>query len=166
MKRRSLLASPVLAAPMLAAPFLAASGAHPGAGALADPILTDSVLALYRRFYLAQNARDLAAVSAVLSDAPTFLWISDGKPYWGRDAMLERMSAFQKAEVWEVTPDFARSKVVALGADSALLHQPLALTLGPKADPRRIAFLVHVLCARSSEGWRIAALFTTDENPA
>lgn len=123
------------------------------------------VRALYERLVAAQNARDVTAVRALLWDSPHFLWISDGKPFWGADAMIARMSAFQRAEVWEVTPDRARARVVEVSPTSAVLFQPLRLTLGPRADPRSIDFLVNMLAVRTADGWRVGALYTTDENP-
>lgn len=122
------------------------------------------VKALYERFVRVQNARDLAGVREVLWDSPNFVWISDGKPFWGREALIERMSAFQKAEVWTVTPDRARARVVEVSPLSAVLYQPLNLTLGQASAPRTIAFLVNVLCVKTADGWRVAALYTTEEN--
>jgi hypothetical protein len=124
-----------------------------------------AVTTLYERFAAAQNARDPRAVRALLWDSPDFVWISDGKAFWGADRMIERMSAFQRAEVWEVIPDRSRARVVEVSPVSAVLFQPLKLVLGPRSDPRTIAFLVNVLCLRTEQGWRIAALYTTDENP-
>lgn len=126
----------------------------------------NDILALYGRFLAAQNARDLVAARAALLDSPDFLWISDGRPYWGPDAMIERMGAFQKADIWFVTPDGQRARVVAAGPEAAYLFQPLTLTLGPNGAPQTIAFLVNVLCTKTRGGWRIAALFTTEENMA
>ncbi|TCR60602.1 nuclear transport factor 2 family protein [Bosea sp. BK604] len=123
------------------------------------------IKALYERFVSAQNARDLARVREALWDSPGFVWISDGKPFWGREALIERMGAFQKAEVWSVLPDRTRARVVEVSPMSAVLYQPLLLTLGPRREPRTIAFLVNVLCIRTAEGWRVAALYTTEENP-
>jgi uncharacterized protein (TIGR02246 family) len=122
------------------------------------------IRALYARFLTAQNARDLGAVRSTLIESPDFLWISDGKPFWGPDALIERMSAFQKADIWFVTPDGQRARVVHAGPETAYLFQPLTLTLGPRGDARTIAFLVNVLCTKARSGWRIAALFTTEEN--
>ncbi|OYX25106.1 MAG: hypothetical protein B7Z10_07375, partial [Rhodobacterales bacterium 32-66-7] len=68
--------------------------------AAADP--EAEIRALYAAFVAAQNARDIDAVRPLLSDSPDFLWITDGRPVWGRDAMLERMAGFQTAEVWLV----------------------------------------------------------------
>ena len=120
---------------------------------------------LYDRFLAAQNARDLDAVRAVLLATPEFQWVSDGKSFWGADELVARMSQFQKAEVWQVTPDYSRSRVVEVAADAAYLYQPLTLRIGPAAKPSEIPFLVNVLSVRTAEGWRIAALFTTTEKP-
>jgi hypothetical protein len=123
------------------------------------------VRGLYDQFLTAQNARDLEAVRAVLLASPEFQWVSDGKSFWGPDALVARMSQFQKAELWQVTPDTARARVVEIGADAAYLYQPLTLKIGRAAAPSEIPFLVNVLCVRTPDGWRIAALFTTTEKP-
>lgn len=122
-----------------------------------------AIVDLYKRFSDAQNARDLAAVRGVLSARPDFLWISDGKPFWGRDAMLERMAGFQKAEVWLVEPDYASARTVMVSADSAYLHIPLVLVLGSKDKPARLKWLVAMLCVREDQQWKIAALFTAED---
>jgi uncharacterized protein (TIGR02246 family) len=129
--------------------------------ASADP--QDEVRALYETFAAAQNARDLGAVRAVLSDSPDFLWISDGRPVWGREAMLERMAGFQKAEVWRVEPEYEVSRVVMLDGDTAVFHVPLVLVIGSSAEPARLKWLVEVLCQREDGRWRIAGLFTAED---
>jgi hypothetical protein len=144
--------------------FLAGLALPSIAHARVNPV-ENELLLLYMRFVGAQNRHDAAAVRELLLDSPGFLWISDGKPFWGPDAMIERMSAFQKSEVWEVTPDLHRTKFVDVSPESAFLFQPLTLKLGRKSDPRTIAFLVNVLCVKKGQEWRIAALFTTEENP-
>jgi hypothetical protein len=50
---------------------------------------------------------------------------------------------------------------VAEGAAYLLL--PLTLVIGAAADPARLRFLVGMLARREAEGWRIAALFTTED---
>lgn len=134
--------------------------------ALAGPALADpqsEVRALYDTFVAAQNAHDIDAVRATLSENPDFLWISDGRPVWGREAMLTRMAGFQKAEVWRVEPEYAASKVIVLDDDTAVFHIPLLLVLGTKADPARLKWLVEVLCQREAADWRIAGLFTAQD---
>lgn len=145
---RRLLALLLLCAALLAGPARAAP--------------EHELLATYQRFLAAQNARDLAAVREVLSDDPRFLWVSDGRAYWGREAMLERMGRFQTADVWHVTPHLHRAVPVLLNDSTGFLHLPLTLRIGPAAGPSSIDFLVGVLCVRTAAGWRIAALFTTE----
>lgn len=121
------------------------------------------IRALYERFVTAQNARDLNGVRQVLSDRSDFLWISDGRPFWGREAMIARMASFQEAEVWRVEPEYASFKVVQLDGETAYLHVPLGLVIGRKGDPARLRWLVEVLCQKTHGEWRIAALFTAED---
>lgn len=131
--------------------------------AKADP--SDEARAIYRQFAAAQNLRDLEKVGSLLLDSPDFLWVSDGKSIWGHDAGLKRMALFQEARIWHVEPDLDRSVAVTVSDDAAFLHLPLALELAfSPTDPEILKFLVSVLCVRTSQGWRIAALFTTTEN--
>ena len=125
----------------------------------------DEVVALYERFAAAQNRRDIEAVRALLLPSDRFLWVSDGKAFWGPDAMLERMARFQQAALWKVEPDRARRRVVDVAGDRAHLYQPLVLRIGAPDAPDRIPFLVSMLCERTADGWRIAALLTTVEKP-
>lgn len=133
----------------------------------ADPAmagLDEDILATYKAFAAAQNARDLPAVRKLLIDSPKFLWVSDGMAVWGPDATLDRMALFQRSEIWEVVPALERSRVTDVAPDTALLTLPLTLRIGSRdPGPDNLRFLVNVLCVKKSEGWRIAALFTTAE---
>lgn len=126
----------------------------------------EEVRATYLRFAEAQNARDLARVGAFLSDEPEVLWVSDGKTFRGREAVLARMGSFQKAAVWRVEPGLDAASVLELAPDVALLHMPLTLVIGPAEAPDRLGFLVSLLFRRQAEGWRIVALLTTAAKPA
>ena len=123
------------------------------------------VRTLYDQFRAAQNARDLATLKTLLIDSPQFLWVSDGKSFWGREALVKRMAEFQLSEAWRVDPDLKKATIVEVNDRAAYLHMPLALTIGLKAKPDVIRFLVSILCVKQAEGWRIAALFTTAERP-
>jgi ketosteroid isomerase-like protein len=138
-------------------------GAFPGP-ARADT--AEDVRQLYRSFAAAQNARDLASVEALLIDSPRFLWVSDGKSIWGRKATIKRMALFQTNETWRAEPDMAKAVAVEVSSDTAYLHLPLDLVIGPAGvAPERIGFLVSMLAVKTGRGWRIAALFTTARNP-
>jgi uncharacterized protein (TIGR02246 family) len=122
------------------------------------------VRALYQQFVTAQNAGDLDKVRVLLSDTADFLWVTDGMAVWGRDATIERMSLFQKSEIWRVEPGLDKSRTVELGSDVAILHLPLVLVIGSSSPgPSRLKFLVEVVCHKTAAGWRIAALLTATE---
>ncbi len=126
---------------------------------------TDEVIATYKNFAAAQNARDLGRVKEIFLDSPSFLWVSDGKSLWGRDAVIARMSKFQTLDVWRVEPLLDKARVVEINSTAAYLHMPLDLYLGSTNNVSRTRFLVSILCTKIDAGWRIAALFTTLDNP-
>lgn len=129
----------------------------------AHATVEDQIRAAYRAFAAAQNARDAAAVRALFVDDADFLWVSDGQSFWGGDAVIERMSRFQRAEIWRVEPDLEAATVIQTGPETAILHMPLTLVIGAAESPNRLGFLVSIVFAKPSEGWKIAALLTTRE---
>jgi len=146
---------------IVALALLAATWTVPSAAADSS----DEARAVYRQFVAAQNTHDLKKVGSVLLDSPSFLWVSDGKAIWGRDAVLKRMALFQEARIWHVEPALDKSVAVPVSDDTAFLHLPLELTISfSLAEPEKLKFLVSVLCVKTPQGWRIAALFTTTEN--
>lgn len=149
-------ASPLSRRSLAALPLLVSVPAQ------ADPL--DEVRETYRRFVAAQNSRDADAVRGFLLDSRDYLWISDGRAYWGPEAMLARFSGFQRLEIWEARPDWAGMRGVLVAPDVALLHFQLDLALGSRAAPDVFHFLIGALFRRVAPGWRIAALFTTNEN--
>jgi ketosteroid isomerase-like protein len=134
-----------------------------GSATAAQADTAGEVRKVYDQFAAAQNAHDLAQVRSFLIDSPQFLWVSDGQSFWGPGALVKRMAEFQLAEVWRVDPDLAKAAIVTVDDGAAYIHMPLTLTIGLKAKPDVILFLVSILCVKKDEGWRIAALFTTTE---
>lgn len=120
---------------------------------------------LYARFVAAQNAHDFPAVRATLLADERFLWVTNGLALRGPDAAIARMRGFHANEVWRIDPAWARAQVIEPGPGMVVLHVPLVLTVGRAAAPDRYRILVSALCVRGEQGWRIAALFTTDANP-
>lgn len=131
--------------------------------ALAGP--EDEVRAAYAAFVADQNTRDPALIRRHLSDSPDLLWVSDGKSFWGAEAILARMGGFQKAEVWRVEPEPDRARVAMLDDGTALFHMPLTLVIGAADAPARLRFLVSLLWVRENDAWKLAALLTTEEKP-
>jgi len=125
-----------------------------------------TIMDTYRRFLAAQSARDLERVGSFFTDRPDFLWVSDGQSYWGREQVLARMSGFQRADVWQVTPDLDGATIVDLGARAAMMHFPLELEIGETGTTDTLGFLVSILFREEAGHWRIAALLTTrDKTP-
>ena len=137
--------------------------------ALTMPVLAteqfrdDEIIAAYMSFKDAQNERDLEKVGAHFIDGPDFLWVSDGRSYWGREATLKRMGAFQGAAVWRVEPNMDSARVVELSPETAMLNMGLVLVIGSADKPSRLPFLVSILFRRVDTDWRIAALLTTND---
>lgn len=84
------------ASTLLAASAVTMALATPAAAAAGEAV---EIRAKYRNFVAAQNARDLKTVGASFVDGPNFLWVSDGRSFWGREGLLARMGRFQLAEV-------------------------------------------------------------------
>src|SRR4051812_1834473 len=59
-----------------------------------------------------------------------------------------------------------KAVAVEVDANAGYLHLPLQLVIGASENPDRLHFLVSVLGVRTTQGWRIAALFTTSEKQA
>ena len=138
--------------------MLGIARASPG---VADP--QKEIRDLYTALVTAQNRHDIDAVRLLLSGRPDCLWISDGHPVWGREAMLARMAELQEAEVWQVEQDAAAYQVILLDEDTEVRHLPLLLVLGTKADPVRLQSLVEVICQSEAAGWRIVRLYTAQD---
>lgn len=137
--------------------------AFPATARAGEAEAEERILETYRDFAAAQNARDLDRVGAFFIDGPDFLWVSDGQSFWGRDAVLERMGSFQRAEHWRVLPNLDVARVVKLSESTAMLHLPLVLEIGRATTPSRLSFLVSILLHKDAVDWRIAALLTTED---
>jgi len=125
----------------------------------------DEIKATYERFVAAQNDRNLAAVRTLLLDSPQFLWVSDGRSFWGPETMLARMATYQQAKFWRAYPDLERAAFVEVTPDSGYIHMPLLLRFGSKIEEvSDTHFLVSILFVKVGADWRIAALFTTIQN--
>src|SRR5881397_3036286 len=51
--------------------------------------MEDEVRAVFDKYIAIQNAHDLKSMRSLLADSPDLLWISRGKPIWGREAALK-----------------------------------------------------------------------------
>src|SRR5205814_5100530 len=74
--------------------------------ATANAAQSDEIRTVVERFVAAQNAHDLAGVSALLWDSPDFLWITRGTAIWGREPSLKRFEALYQG-TWRLEPVMA-----------------------------------------------------------
>ena len=58
--------------------------------------MEEEVRAVFDKWISTQNAHDLKGIRSLLSDSPDMLWISRGKPIWGRDAALKTLEEVGK----------------------------------------------------------------------
>src|SRR5437879_13799447 len=72
---------------------------------LAHPAtMEEEVRAVFDKYIAIQNAHDLKSMRGLLADSPDLLWISRGKPIWGREAALKSLEERYKG-TWRVDVD-------------------------------------------------------------
>ncbi len=113
---------------------------------------------VFGRFVAAQNAHDLVAVENLLSDAPSFLWITKGTPVPTRAEALKRFESLYRG-TWHLDPDMAQFRVVASDGSMAQLFAPITFTIGAQGQPaQKTRFLMNLVLVKGSTGWRITGL--------
>jgi ketosteroid isomerase-like protein len=118
----------------------------------------DEVRATFEAFVAAQNAHDLKAVEALLSDSPNFLWITRGTPVWGRAEAMKRFQSLYLG-TWRLEPDYKDFKVVLREPTVAQLFVPVLFSIGPAGQaPEDTRFLMNQTLVRGESGWRIASI--------
>lgn len=61
------------------------------------------------------------------------VWITRGKPIWGRGAALKRFETLHQG-TWKLNPDRAEMRVIILGDTSAQLFVPNTFNIGAKGS--------------------------------
>lgn len=118
----------------------------------------DELRSTFERFVVAQNAHDTSAVSDLLLDSPSFLWITRGNAVWGRPEALKRFEALYNG-TWRLEPDMASFRVVFVNATSAQIFVPVAFSIGPKDHTvRPTPFLMNQILTKVGDTWRISSI--------
>jgi ketosteroid isomerase-like protein len=119
----------------------------------------DDIKAMFERFVVAQNARDLAAVRDLLLDSPDFLWITPrAEPIWGREAAMKRFEKLYQG-TWKLNPDRAGLRVLLLSDSSAQVFVPITFNSGPAGQPPTDSVaLVNQILVKTPAGWRVASI--------
>lgn len=125
----------------------------------------EEVRATFEAFVAAQNAHDLKAVEALLSDSANFLWITRGTPVWGRAEALKRFQVLHLG-TWHLEPDYKEFKVVLRQPTVAQLFVPVLFSIGPAGQaPQDTRFLMNQTLVKGESGWRIASILPIPEPP-
>jgi hypothetical protein len=118
----------------------------------------DELRSTFERFVVAQNAHDASAVSDLLLDSPSFLWITRGNAVWGRAEALKRFEALYNG-TWRLEPDMASFRVVFVNPTSAQIFVPVAFSIGPKDHTvRPTPFLMNQILTKVGDTWRISSI--------
>jgi len=120
--------------------------------------MEDEVRAVFDRYIAVQNAHDLKAMRNLLVDSPDFLWITRGRPVWGREAALKSLDERYKG-TWHIEPDRKEFRVISVSRRVAQVYATTQLTVGdPGAEPSRIRLYINLVMVKKPEGWRIASI--------
>ena len=120
--------------------------------------MEDEVRAVFDKYIAVQNAHDLKGMRNLLIDSPDFLWITRGRPIWGREAALKSFEERYKG-TWRIEPDRKEFRVISVSRRVAQVYAPTQLTVGdPGVEPSKIRLYINLVMVKKPEGWRIASI--------
>ena len=120
--------------------------------------MEDEVRAVFDKYIATQNAHDLKGMRNLLSDSPDMLWISRGKPIWGRDAALKSLEERYKG-TWKIDVDKKDLRVISVSRRVAQVYAPTELSVGePGAEPARNRLYINLVMVKRPEGWQIVSI--------
>ena len=120
--------------------------------------MEEEVRAVFDKWIATQNAHDLKGIRNLLSDSPDMLWISRGKPIWGRDAALKTLEDRYKG-TWKIEVDKKEMRVISVSRRVAQVYAPTQLTSGdPGTEPSRNRVYINLVMVKKPEGWQIVSI--------
>jgi uncharacterized protein (TIGR02246 family) len=120
--------------------------------------MEDEVRAVFDKYIVAQNAHDLKTVRNLLLESPDVLWISQGRPLWGRDAALKSLEERYRG-TWHIDVDRKEFRVLSVSRRVAQVYAQTQLTVGdPGVEPARNRVYINLVMVKKPEGWRIASI--------
>jgi len=120
--------------------------------------MEEEVRAVFDKYIAIQNAHDLKSMRNLLVDSPDFLWISRGKPVWGREAALKILEERYKG-TWHIDVDRKEFRIISVSRRVAQVYATTQLSVGdPGAEPARNRLYINLVMVKKPEGWRIASI--------
>ena len=132
------------------------------AASMATPVhaatMEEEVRAVFDKYIATQNAHDLKSMRNLLADSPDFLWISRGKPIWGREAALKSLEERYKG-TWHIDVDKKELRVISVSRRVAQVYAPTQLTVGdPGIEPAKNRVYINLVMVKKPEGWQIVSI--------
>ncbi|HTQ73367.1 MAG TPA: SgcJ/EcaC family oxidoreductase [Burkholderiales bacterium] len=120
--------------------------------------MEEEVRAVFDKYIATQNAHDLKGMRGLLADTPDILWISRGKPIWGREAVLKTLEERYKG-TWKIDVDKKELRVISVSRRVAQVYAPTQLSAGePGAEPSRNRLYINLVMVKKPEGWQIVSI--------
>ena len=120
--------------------------------------MEEEVRAVFDKYIATQNAHDLKSMRNLLADSPDFLWISRGKPIWGREAALKSLEERYKG-MWHIDVDKKELRVISVSRRVAQVYAPTQLTVGdPGMEPAKNRLYINLVMVKKPEGWQIVSI--------
>jgi uncharacterized protein (TIGR02246 family) len=120
--------------------------------------MEEEVRAVFDKYISTQNAHDLKGMRNLLSDSPEMLWISRGKPIWGREAALKTLEERYKG-TWKIDVDSKELRVISVSRRVAQVYAPTLLSTGePGVEPSRNRLYINLVMVKKPEGWQIVSI--------
>ena len=120
--------------------------------------MEEEVRAVFDRYVAIQNAHDSKSMRNLLVDSPDFLWISRGKPIWGREAALKELEERYKG-TWHLEVDRKELRVISVSRRVAHVYATTQLTAGDAgARPATTRAYINLVMVKKPEGWQIASV--------
>lgn len=118
----------------------------------------EEVHAVFDKYIAIQNAHDLKSMRNLLVDSPDFLWISRGRPVWGREEALKTLEERYKGS-WHIDVDRKEIRVISVSRRVAQVYAQTQLTVGdPGVEPARNRVHINLMMVKKPEGWRITSI--------
>jgi uncharacterized protein (TIGR02246 family) len=120
--------------------------------------MEDEVRAVFDKYIAIQNAHDLKSMRNLLADSPDVLWISRGKPIWGREAALKNLEERYKG-TWHIDVNKKELRVISISRRVAQVYAPTQLSVGdPGVEPTRNRLYINLVMVKKPEGWQIVSI--------
>src|SRR5207247_8124737 len=127
--------------------------------------MEDEVRAVFDKYIAVQNAHDLKSMRSLLADSPDLLWISRGKPVWGREAALKSLEERYRG-TWRIDVDRKELRIISVSRRVAQVYAPTQLTVGdPGVDPSKTRLYINLVMCNKPEGVQIVLIWPINVTP-